>query len=110
MKTIFLVRHAKAEEKTPPERDYTRALTKKGIADAERLGKWLSGKKILPDRIISSPASRALQTAQIVRESIGFQEEIIPDENMYCDSSYNLIAVIRNIPAELNSVMLVGHN
>ncbi|MBI2966431.1 MAG: histidine phosphatase family protein [Bacteroidetes bacterium] len=110
MKTIILVRHAKAEEKTTPDRDFNRILNKKGIGDAGKLGKWLKSNITLPDCIISSPAARAFQTAEIVQREIRFPGIVSTDEKIYCDSADDLIDVIKKLPEKYRNVMIVGHN
>ena len=58
---LILWRHAEAEDGEP---DLARKLTARGDKQARRVAEWLHGH--LPDsaRIFSSPATRALQTAQ----------------------------------------------
>ncbi len=67
LETLHLVRHAHAGD---PEAwdgpDELRPLSNKGRRQAERLGSFLLRTDIRPDRLISSPKLRALQTAELV--------------------------------------------
>ena len=110
MKTIYLVRHAKAEEKTIPGKDFDRALTSKGISDSIMMGKRLASMHIQPGIIVSSPAQRALQTAKIVKENINHSGELILNENIYYSKAEKLIEIIKNTEENIQSIMLVGHN
>ncbi|MFH1005758.1 MAG: histidine phosphatase family protein [Bacteroidota bacterium] len=110
MKTIYLIRHAKAEEKTSAIKDFGRHLTTKGIRDAEKMGKRLVSMHIHPDKIISSSARRAIQTAKIISRNLKYANEIIVNENIYHTSGAKIIAIIQKTEDEIQSLMLVGHN
>lgn len=72
MTELYLVRHADAgdpEAWTRP--DAERPLSDKGRRQAQRLGAFLARLGFAPDRIVSSPKLRALDTARIVGDAIG---------------------------------------
>ena len=110
MKTIYIVRHAKAEDKSASGKDFDRKLTDKGIRTAEKMGNRLAKKHILPDIIITSPAQRALQTAQIIGEMIKYPDKIIQDSTIYNSSALSLMQIIKSSCEDMQSLMLVGHN
>ncbi len=110
MKTLYLLRHAKAEKKTPALDDFDRALTDKGIDAANKIREQLEKRNIQPDKIISSPAKRALQTAKIIFESNAEPKKIITHADMYSSSYANLIHIIKNTDENIQSLLLVGHN
>ena len=58
---LILWRHAEAEDGKP---DLARELTDKGHKQAVRMAKWLRERLPQDYRLLSSPAARALQTAQ----------------------------------------------
>jgi phosphohistidine phosphatase len=66
MKTLFLIRHAKSswDDTALPDKD--RPLDDRGKRDAPKVGKRLAKRDVKPDLILSSPARRALTTAQII--------------------------------------------
>ena len=71
--TLYIVRHAKAEDRATFMADHDRQLTSDGIMAAARMGRYLHGKAILPDVIISSTAPRAKDTAKVMAEQIGLR-------------------------------------
>ena len=56
MKTLYLVRHAKAIPGDVGVNDFKRPLSKRGKDDAQAMGKRLYQKGISPDLCVSSPA------------------------------------------------------
>ena len=59
---LCLLRHAEAEMLAA--NDHSRRLTPKGEEQAERVGKFCRKQGIEPAVILSSPVTRALQTAK----------------------------------------------
>jgi phosphohistidine phosphatase len=61
--TLFLVRHAEAEDRRPGLADAERALTREGRKTAERMAGELRALGVRLDLLLSSPWHRARQTA-----------------------------------------------
>lgn len=75
------------------------------------MGKRLSKRGVKPDLLVSSPALRALTTAQLIADEIGYQrKDIIVDERLYASSPDDLLAVICALDDKVDRVMLFGHN
>ena len=66
MKTLLILRHAKAAPKDSSMSDHDRPLDKLGEDDALHLGKLIKDKYIIPSSIISSTALRAATIGKIV--------------------------------------------
>jgi phosphohistidine phosphatase SixA len=66
VKTLFLIRHAKSSWDDPALPDKDRPLGDRGRRDAPKMGKRLAKGDVEPDLILSSPARRALKTAEII--------------------------------------------
>jgi len=110
-KTLYLVRHAKSSWKDPSLDDAKRPLNKRGKQDAPEMGKRLAKAGIRPDLITSSPAVRALTTAEKIAEEFGIKKSKIDvNENIYTFNAEGLLEVIKGLDDKLNTVMLVGHN
>lgn len=111
MKRIVIVRHAKAVPYGYDE-DFNRDLRDSGIADAQRISRELSNRSISPDRIISSPALRALRTAQIFADTFGFEKQNIRKNQEIYDglSPDEFVEIIRTQPKEAKTVFFFGHN
>lgn len=111
VKTLFLVRHAKSSRGDPTLPDRERPLDDRGRRDAPSMGKRLAKRDVKPELIVSSPALRALTTAQLVADEIGYARgDIVVDDRLYASSASNLLAVIRALDKKLDRVMLFGHN
>jgi len=111
MKTLTLVRHAKSSWNHPGLADFKRPLSKRGERDAPTMGSRLAAQHIRPQIIVSSPAARALTTAQVIASALGSQPaEIITDDRIFHAYSEQLLNVIRDFDAPLRHIMLVGHN
>jgi phosphohistidine phosphatase len=111
MKTLFLVRHAKSSRDDPSLSDRDRPLDDRGRQDAPRMGKRLAKRDVKPDLLLSSPALRALTTAQLIADEIGYKrKDIVVDDRLYASSADDLLAVIRALDKKLNCVMFFGHN
>jgi phosphohistidine phosphatase len=111
MKTLFLVRHAKSSHGDLSLGDRERPLNDRGRHDASMMGKRLARHAIQPDRLVSSPALRALTTAQLFADALGHRrEDIVVEDRLYASSADALLALVRALDATLDRVMLFGHN
>ncbi|MGN6524321.1 MAG: SixA phosphatase family protein [Actinomycetes bacterium] len=97
---LWLLRHAEAVDGTP---DDERALTERGITQAQDAGRALEQLGIQIDACLSSPKVRALQTAQYAGAPLGV--EVTADHRLSCEPfvAYELVA-------GLGEVLLVGHD
>ena len=110
-KTLHIVRHGKALQDYRFIRDDDRPLIEKGIANNEEAAKKLRAKYAAPDLIISSYAARALHTAHIFARVMGYPHDRVQvNEKLYMDGEEAMSNIIKNLPNEVNSVMMVGHN
>jgi len=111
VKTLFLVRHAKSSRNEPALQDKDRPLNNRGKRDAPKMGKRLAKREVMPDLILSSPAKRALKTAQLIAKKLDYKlQDIVVDERVYATGADELLHLIRKLGAKPKSVMLVGHN
>ena len=111
MKTLFLVRHAKSSRDDPALPDKERPLNDRGMRDAPRMGERLAKQDAKPDLILSSPALRALATAEIIARKLGYEvKDIVVDERLYAAALDDLLEVIHEVGDEPKRVMLFGHN
>lgn len=76
---LIVWRHADAGDAVPePERDAGRRLTERGRKQAERVARWLKAR--LPERytVLSSPATRALETAKALGAPVRIDARLAP--------------------------------
>ena len=108
MKTLYIVRHAKTNKAM---NDLDRELLPIGIERSNKLGKYLSVNNCKADVFFSSFAKRAVQTAHIIAEHIGFpKEKIVAKESLYLTSQEEYFDVLLEQNADIDKIMIVGHN
>ncbi len=111
MKKVFFIRHAKSSWTDPSLRDFDRPLNKRGERDAPFMAKLLKGKLPELDLIVSSPANRALTTAQYFAEAFGIKkEEIHTDNQLYHAYPDDILKIIRALDDQYKVILLFGHN
>lgn len=109
MKTLYLLRHAKSSWDDPGLADFDRPLNSRGLKAARFIGRLMFERGIKPDRIISSPAKRAAQTAALVGEAAELPNFEL-DDRIYDASSPTLFNLLSEVPDATQSILLVGHN
>lgn len=104
---IYLVRHGDAipEEEAGSDRD--RWLSVKGREHARILGKLLREERVEPDVILSSPLPRAVQTAELLAQTLDFIG-IVTSLRCLEPSAHPRVAATE-IMARGRSVIVVGH-
>ena len=110
MRTLYLLRHAKSSWKDPGLQDFDRPLNGRGREAAPLVGKFIRGRKLRVDLIVSSPAERARQTAALVKESARLSAEVLYDERVYEADAARLVEVVAQADESADALMLVGHN
>lgn len=111
MKTLLLVRHARAEAGDAGTADHDRALDARGRQDASEMGQRLAARSLRPDAIVSSTALRARTTAELVAAELGVDARRIRlQEALYNASGAALLDEVIRLDDALDCVMLVAHN
>jgi len=108
MKSIILFRHARAE-RCDLGRDHDRPLASKGIADAKKMGLYLSGEKLLPEIVISSTALRAKMTGETAMEEGKWSCPLILESGIYGGVPLFLLNLVNKQDDAISSICLVGH-
>ena len=103
---IYLLRHAEAEMLAAS--DQARRLTPKGDEQALRVGKFCQRQGIEPAVILSSPVTRAVQTAKLVAKSLS-EAELVEVPWAECGMDQWVAMDELKAYAKFPSVMLVGH-
>ena len=112
MKTIYLLRHAKAERRDEVKPDKERKLVKSGIQDSRTIAKSLRQAGIVPELVISSDAPRAFETAETVIKKLAFEgPDIAINPKIYsAEDAKPLMRIIKKMENKYNSVMICGHD
>ena len=110
-RTLYVVRHAKAEDRATFMSDHDRNLLPEGIMASARVGKYLHEKGIVAGQLISSTANRARDTAKVIAEQFGVDPEtIVLDEKLYEGGPKAYLAAVNALPDSCESVIIFGHN
>ena len=111
MKLLYLVRHAKSDWSDSSLRDRDRPLNSRGKRDAPYMGRLLADRGLLPDALVSSPAVRALTTAQHFARALNYgADEIVLEDRIYEAMPDALQEVVTSLRDEWQIVLLFGHN
>ena len=110
MKTLYLIRHAKSswEFDVPDDK---RPLSKRGLRDADLIGKKLKTLIKPIDKALCSPAERAYATAKIIINNLNIADEIFELEpDLYDFGGHKVMEVIKRCDNKINTLMIFGHN
>ena len=108
--TLYVLRHAIAEDRTPRQPDSGRRLTAPGEVKAARVLAHARSIGVRPGTVLTSPYIRAAQTAEIAREQLRLSEPAVVTEALVpYVNVFDLWEGIREYFAS-GDVMVVGHN
>jgi len=108
MRELILLRHAHAEPADNGLADIDRPLSPHGLAEAEAAGRWLLEQRLVPDRVLCSPARRTRETLEAVLALTGYVEQRL-DQRIY-DATPGALAALVDEHREVERLLLVGHN
>ena len=107
---LLLMRHAKSDWHSHTS-DIDRPLNSRGAQDALRMGDHLNSINRRPDKIVSSPASRAHETAKLLSSNMPIAEQdIIIDKELYLADRETLCEHIELYADDNRRLMIVAHN
>jgi phosphohistidine phosphatase len=105
---LILIRHAKSGWENGFADDHGRTLTNRGQTAAEAVGEWLTASGYIPDLILTSDATRALQTTALVKRGLGEAIETREIGLLYHAAPDTIQEIVAKTDAK--SVAVVGHN
>lgn len=103
---LILFRHAKSDQSST-EADIDRPLNPRGRRQAPEAGRWLAENVDGIDLAVVSPAQRARTTWELAAAELSEQPQTRIDDRVYGGS---LLSVVRDLPDDARTVVLVGHN
>lgn len=107
---LYFLRHGLAEDQANwMGTDRDRPLTAIGQEEMQREARTIERLKLGIDLIITSPLTRALQTAEIVARHLNLLDRIIQDERLGAQFNTDDLHAILTTQAESENLMLVGH-
>ena len=105
---LIVMRHAKTEQTAGSDR--LRRLTSRGRADAKAAGRWLDDHDLAPDLVLSSPAARARETADIVAAALGGEPEIRTVDSLYGADADDVVELVGLAGSNIRIILVAGHN
>jgi len=106
---VYFLRHASAGQ-AKLKNDDKRPLDKEGIEQCGHIGRLLSALDVQPDLVISSPLKRAMQTASLVANELGYEEKIQVEPALRPAASYDTFKELLRHCGRLEAIVVVGHN
>jgi phosphohistidine phosphatase len=107
-KTLYILRHAKAEAGSPVQEDHDRVLNERGLQAATAMGNYLARRKMHPSHVLCSTAQRTRQTLQQLH--LQPAPVITYNEKLYLASAGEILQLLSEQPEDAASIMVVGHN
>jgi phosphohistidine phosphatase len=105
-KQLFVLRHAKSSWDDPRLPDHDRPLAPRGRKAVAVLHEYIRARGIEPALVLCSSARRTLETLDGVEP--GGEQRI--ESELYHAGASGLIERLRQVPEDVPSVMLIGHN
>jgi phosphohistidine phosphatase len=106
---IYLLRHGIAENRRPGRADAERKLTDEGKDKLRRVLSRARGAALVPSLILTSPLVRAVETAEIAAQVLGYAESIETTDALLPSSSPQAVWKELRGRAGERAVLLAGH-
>lgn len=107
---LYVLRHAKSSWDEPPIPDIERPLNRRGRRAGKLIADHLRAGGVTPQAVIRSPAVRTEQTFELIAEGLPENTTTWSEPRAYAASADVLLELLRELPPELGSAMLIGHN
>jgi phosphohistidine phosphatase len=107
--TLILLRHGKSDW-SGGEPDHLRPLSRRGRRQVPLAGRWLADNVGVIDLAVISPAERTRETWRLAAAELAVPPTFREDDRVYTGSAPSLLDVVRELPGELTTVVVVGHN
>src|SRR3974377_136193 len=97
---IYFLRHANAGQKhfSNPANDEKRPIDKVGEEQSHDVGRALAFIGATANVVISSPLTRAVQTAEIVAQEIGYEEKLLLDDALRPEATFAQVKALLKPP------------
>jgi phosphohistidine phosphatase len=106
---IYLVRHSEAVDRVPPMPDAARYLSARGRVSFREMARRFRDAGGRPTRIFTSPLVRAVQTAEILSETLRYDGDVVVDPRLSPGfDAAKLRSVLDDCPSE-REIAFIGH-
>jgi phosphohistidine phosphatase len=110
MHRLMLLRHAKSDWSRPGMPDRNRPLNARGRAAAPAMAAHILARDFVPQRALVSAATRTRETWKLMLPFFPKKPETLFEARLYESTPQTILAVIKETPAAIQSLMVVGHN
>ncbi len=107
---LIVLRHAKSAWNTDAATDHDRPLNKRGRRDAPRIGARLAELGWLPDRVISSDATRTRETFERLSSDWREPVDVSFTRALYGAGYREVQSTLGKLDAGVCTAMVIGHN
>lgn len=105
---LYLIRHSIAENISLDKKDFDRELTSEGKSVIAKTSQAWKNYINQLDVVLSSPLTRAVQTAEIISTNLQANQNLVKDNNLGTGSrTSDLIELLNSL--EYENVAVVGH-
>nr|BFE64212.1 histidine phosphatase family protein [Dactylosporangium thailandense] len=106
VRTLILLRHAKAADPDDYATDIERPLAPRGHRDAAAAGAWLEEQDLRPDAVLCSTAVRTRETLA----ELGVEVPAVFEHRIYTGPASDTLELLQQVGATVETLLLVGHN
>ncbi len=110
MRTLMLLRHAKAVVADGKIRDHDRPLASRGQKDAPKVGAYMARHRLMPDCALVSPAKRTRETWALLAPALASPLQATFDARLYDASPQTVMDVIQETGTACPTLLVLGHN
>jgi phosphohistidine phosphatase len=110
MPRLFVLRHAKSNWSNAHLADFDRTLAPRGVRAAAAMADHIGALDAPPALVLCSTARRAQETLEPLRDRLPAATEVRLEDGLYGADAPDLLARLRQVPDDVPSVMLIGHN
>lgn len=108
---VYFLRHANAGQGlVDPKKDEKRPLDAEGVRQCGYIGRALAAMQVHVDAIVSSPLKRALQTASLVGNEMGYEGKFFIENALRPEADYAAFRDMLHSYRKSEAIVVVGHN
>lgn len=110
MRTLMLLRHAKASPSDARTRDLERALDSRGQQDAQKIGAYMARHGLVPACALISPAKRARETWVLASLAFAAPVAAVFEDRLYDAGPQTILDLIQETGSACPTLLVLGHN
>ena len=114
MRHLILMRHGEAGFSGVGQSDFDRPLTDRGLQNIVSQARTLQDHKLLPDKVICSPALRTRTTWDVLhgqlKSHLSIDFQLDTPQSLYNAAVSHVYDTIRGVSDNIDILYLIGHN